>query len=390
MPYYKLNSDKFMEKACGLDVHKDSIFACILDEQGEKIFEKRFGTLTPDLHALHDALVAHYCGRVAMESTSIYWMPIWHILEGSFELTLANPYFIRQLPGRKSDAKDACWIAECLQKNSIKGSFVANDVCQQMRQYTRRHRRLTKSRVREEQQLDNQMQRCNIKFSNYVSNQGNNVSMRKIIRELIFGERDSDKLRDLVHGRTTNKHGKQIISDSLMGVIQQVDIEMLKQCMEKIELIEKQQATCLNHLEELAKEHFAEEISLLCTIPGIQKFSALCILAEIGSDMSAFQKATHLIGWAGLKPRNDETACKIKNRKILHGNKYLRQTLVEISWAATRSNKSFLGKKFKQLSKRMKSQKALIAITRKILVIIYNVLKTKQPFDPKKNLQAFA
>ena len=379
-----------MEKVCGLDVHKDSVFACILDEQGKKIFEKRFGTLTPDLLSLHDALVAHSCGRVGMESTSIYWVPIWHVLESSFELTLANPYFIRQLPGRKSDVKDACWIAECLQKGLIKGSFVAGDVCRQMRQYTRQHRRLTKNRVRLEQQLDNQLQRCNIRFSNYVSNQGNNVSMRKIIREIIEGERNADKLCNLVHGRTLNKHGKQVITDSLNGVIQNVDVEIFKQCMAQIEIIEKQQATCLNHLEELANQHFAEEISLLCTIPGIKGFSAFCILAETGSDMSAFQKATHLVGWAGLRPRNDETAEKIKSRKILHGNKYLRQTLVEISWAAARSKKSFLKKKFNVLSKRMRSQKALIAITRKILVIIYNVLKNKQPFDTNKNLQAVA
>jgi transposase len=379
-----------MEKACGLDVHKDSVFACILDEQGKKIFEKRYRTLTPDLMELRETLVAHCCGRVAMESTSIYWMPIWHVLDCDFTLTLANPYFIRQLPGRKSDAKDAEWIAECLQKELIKGSFVAGCVLQQLRQYTRQLRRLTKSKVRLEQQMDNQLQRCNIRFSNYVANQGNNVSMRKIIKEIIAGERDPVRLSHLVHGRTQNKHGKEVIIDSLSGVIGRTDVEMLRQCMEQIDLLEKQQASCLNHLEELANRYFAEEISLLCTIPGLTTYSALFILAEIGSDMSAFRKATHLIGWAGLRPRNEETAEKIKSRKILHGNKYLRQILVEVSWAVARSNKSFLGRKFNVLSKRMRSQKALIAITRKVLVIIYNVLKTKQPFDSKRNIQAIA
>ena len=377
-----------MEKVCGLDVHKDSVFACILDEKGEKILEKRYGTLTPELTALRDMLVEKGCGRVAMESTSIYWMPIWRVLSSDFSLSLANPYFIKQMPGRKTDMKDAEWIAKCLQKDLIKPSFVAGEVFQQMRQYTRQQRRLTKSRVRLEQQLDNQLQRCNIRFSNYISNQGNNVSMRKIIKAIIGGERDPVRLCRLVHGRTRNKHGEQVITDSLSGVIGEADVEMLRQCMEQIDLLEKQQADCLNHLEELANEHFAEEISLLCTIPGVQPFSAMCILAEIGNDMSAFQKANHLVGWAGLRPRNEETAEKIKSRKILHGNKYLRQILVEISWSAARSNKSFLGKKFNILSLRMKSQKALIAITRKILVIIYNVLKTKQPFDPKRNLQA--
>ena len=160
--------------------------------------------------------------------------------------------------------------------------------------------------------------------------------------------------------------------------------------MDQIELIEKQQATCLNHLEELAKRYYAEEISLLCTIPSVQKLSALCILAEIGNDMKAFSSASSLVGWAGLRPRNEESAGKIQSRKTLHGNKYLRQILVEISWSAARSNKSFLGKKHSVLSKRMKSQKALIAITRKMLVIIYNVLKTRQPFDHNRNLQAIA
>ena len=377
-----------MEKTCGLDVHKDSVFACILDEQGEKIFEKRFGTLTPDLLKLHETLVEHGCGRVAMESTSIYWMPIWHILESSFELSLANPYFIKQLPGRKSDVKDAHWIAVCLQKDLIKSSFVPTDAVRQMRQFTRQYRRLTKNRVRVEQQIDNQLQRCNIRFSNYVSNQGQNVSMRKIIEKIIAGERDNEKLCGLVHGRTRNRHGEDVIANSLSGIIQQVDVEMLKQCMEQIDLIERQQATCLKHLEELANANFAEEISLLCTIPGVKTLSALCILSEIGNDMSSFQKATNLVGWAGMRPRNDETSEKIRSRKILYGNKYLRWILVEISWAAARSQKTFLGKKFNALSKRMKSQKALIAITRKMLVIIYNVLKTKQPFDAKKNLQA--
>ncbi len=377
-----------MEKACGLDVHKDSVFACVLDEEGNKILEKRYGTLTPDLTALRDTLIESGCGRIAMESTSIYWMPIWHVLESDFSLKLANPYFIKQLPGRKSDVKDAQWIAECLQKDLIKGSFVPEGILQKMRQLDRQCYRLTKSRVRLEQQMDNQLQRCNIRLSNYVSNQGNNVSLRKVIGALIQGERDPCKLVGLVHGRTKNKHGHQVITDSLDGVLDQTDIEMLRQCMEQLDLLEKQQAACLNHLEELADKYYAREISLLCTIPGIQKYSAMCIISEIGIDMDAFGKASHLVGWAGLRPRNDESAGKIQSRKTLHGNKYLRKALIQVSWVASRSNKTFLGKKHKQLAKRMKSQKALLAIARKMLVIIFNVLQTGRPFDANRNLQA--
>lgn len=377
-----------MEKACGLDVHKDSIFACVLDEEGKKILEKRYGTLTPDLTALRDTLVERGCGRIAMESTSIYWMPIWHVLEADFSLKLANPYFIKQLPGRKSDVKDAQWIAECLQKDLIKGSFVPDGIFQQMRQLARQCHRLTKSRGRIEQQMDNQLQRCNVRLSNYVSNQGNNVSLRKVIGSLIQGERDPWQLARLVHGRTKNKHGQQLIADSLEGVLNQTDIEMLKQCMEQLDLLEKQQASCLDHLEELADKYYAREISLLCTIPGIQKYSAMCILSEIGNDMGAFGKASNLVGWAGLRPRNDESAGKIQSRKTLHGNKYLRKMLIQVSWSASRSNKSFLGKKYNHLAKRMKPQKALLSITRKMLVIIFNVLQTGLPFDADRNLQA--
>ena len=377
-----------MEKACGLDVHKDSIFACILNEQGKKILEKRYGTLTSDLLKLRETMVEYGCGRAAMESTSIYWIPIWQTLQSDFSLKLANPYFIKQLPGRKSDVKDAQWIAECLQKELIKGSFVPEGILQQMRQYSRQHRRLTKSEVCLKQQMDNQLQRCNVRFSNYVTNQGNNVSMRKIITAIIEGERHPAALSKLVHGRTKNRHGHQVITNSLEGVINATDVEMLRECMEQIDLLEKQQAACLTHLEELADKYYAGEISLLCTIPGIQKFSAMCILSEIGNEMSAFGKASNLVGWAGLRPRNDESAGKIQSRKTLHGNKYLRQMLVEVSWSAARSNKSFLGRKYNLLSKRMKSQKALLAITRKMLVIIFNVLNTGQAFDPDRNLQA--
>jgi transposase len=374
-----------MDKFCGLDVHKDSVFACIIDEKRGKIFEKRFGTLTPDLLELRSTLTQYGVTKVAMESTSIYWMPVWRILQPHFSMRLANPYFIKQLPGRKSDVKDAQWIAECLQRELINDSYVPDETLQDMRQYSRRYHYLSKSKVRVEQRMDNHLQRSNIRFSNYVSNQGNNVSLRKVVKLIIQGERDPAKLCEKVHGRTCNKHGKETITASLNGVISDTDANMLKMCMDELDLLEKQQAACLTSLEELATKHYAKEISLLCSIPGIQKVSAMCILAETGGDMSAFYKAAYLVAWAGLRPRNDESAGKILSHKTLHGNKYLRQILVEISWAASRSNKTFLGQKYQSLKKRMKSQKALLAITRKILVIIYNVLKTKQKFDPKKN-----
>lgn len=374
-----------MDKTCGLDVHKDSVFACVLDGDGIKVLEERFGTLTPELDRLREQLISCGCGRVAMESTSIYWIPVWNVLRHDFELTLANPLFIKQMPGRKSDAKDAAWIADCLRKGSIKGSYVPDGLVQEMRQYGRRYRNLSKKIVRVTQQMDNYLQRCNMRFSNYISNQNRNTSLRKILKAIVGGERDPVKLCSMVHGRTRNKHGEQTIIHSLTGVILDSDTEMLRQSVEELELLETQQAACLTHLEELANNHFAGEISLLCTIPGIQKLSAMLILAELGGDLDSFQNASALIGWAGLRPRNDESAGIIKSRKTLHGNKYLRQILIEAAWAASRSQKNFLGRKHQQLAKRMKSQKALLAVTRKLLVIVYNVISKKQSFDPNRN-----
>jgi transposase len=337
---------------------------------------------------LRDTLVKYGCGDVAMESTSIYWMPIFNTLQHDFDVKVTNPYFIKQLPGRKSDVKDAQWIAQCLQKDLIRGSYVPESIVQQMRQYSRRYQQLNKKIVRCEQHLDNYLQRCNIRLSNYLSRAGSNVSYRKIIKAIVGGERDPVKLCRLVHGRIRNKHGNQTITDALTGTLLSTDVEMLKQSLEEMDLLEKQQAACLTHLEELATTNFAREISLLCSVPGVQKLSATLILSEIGNDMSKFVNASALVGWAGLRPRNDESAGKIQSRKTLHGNKYLRQILVQCSWAAGLSNKTFLGKKYRLFSKRMTSQKALLAITRKLLVIIYNILMTNKPFDVTRNMQS--
>jgi transposase len=323
-----------------------------------------------------------------MESTSIYWMPIWRVLESDFKLTLVNPYLIKQLPGRKTDVKDAHWIAQCLQKEMLRGSYVPGENLQQLRQYSRRYFYLTKQIVRVEQRIDNHLQRCNIRISNYVSNQGNNKSIRKVIKSIVDGEKDPVKLNRLIHGRIKNKHGQEVITSSLKGVITGVDVEMLRQCIEELELLEKQQSQCVKLLEESAMKHYAEEISLLCTIPGIQKLSAMCILAELGVDMAVFFSAADMVGWGGFRPRNEESAGKIRSRKTLHGNNYLRKMIIQVAWVASRSDKSFLGKKYRQLSQRMKAQKALMAIARKLMVIIFNVLSKKQPFDLNKNMKA--
>lgn len=367
-----------MEGFCGLDVHKDSVFMCILTDSGEK-FEEKFGTLTPELERLRQQLCLHHVKEVALESTSIYWVPVWRVLESEFDVKLVNPYFIRQLPGRKTDVKDAHWIAIVLQKGLIKSSFIPDDQIQQLRHYNRKIFYLNRHLQRAEQGIDLILQRCNIRLSNYVSNIGGK-SMRKVIKALSEGNDDPQQLVKLVHGRITNKHGINCIKDSLTGIISQVDTDMLGMGFAEMEFFEKQLSDCKQKLLELCRQYYGQQMDLLQTIPGIKEQSAASIIAEVGVDMKAFLTASSLVGWAGLRPRNDESAGKIKGRKTLHGNKYLRVMLVQCAWGASRTKSSRFYLRYNTLKKRMNHNKALIANARKILVVIWHILEKKQPY----------
>lgn len=365
-----------MERYCGLDVHKDSVFMCIIDEFGFKK-EHKFSTLTSDLLLLHEALLDSEVRYVAMESTSIYWIFIWRLLVSHFDIKLVNPLFIKQLPGRKTDVKDAHWIAIVLMKGLVCGSYVPDQSIQSLRQYERCYSRLNKKIVSCESFIDMQLQRCNIRFSNYISDIGSQA-MRKVLKSIISGKTTSIELLSCAHTRTKNKHGVSVIQESLNGVFDQVDIDMLKLLVEELEMYEKHQEECLMNMVGICNESYADPISLLTTIPGIKQQSGMTILAELGNDLSNFKTSSSLVGWAGLRPRNEESAGKIKSRKTMHGNKFLRVILVQCAWAASRTKSSKLGMKYQELKKRMSPQKALVAIARKLLVIIWNVLTKKE------------
>lgn len=329
---------------------------CILFENGEKI-EQKYGTLTFDLEKLRQELLLYEVSKVAMESTSIYWLPLWRLLENDFEVKLVNPYFIRQLPGRKSDVKDAHWIALALQKELIRSSYVPDQTIRQLRGYNRRMFYLNRNLRRAEQSIDLILQRSNIRLSNYVSDIGGK-SYRKVVEAIIGGESDSEKLLCLVHGRTRKKHTDKIIQKALQGIVDEVDRELLRQSLDEIYLYERQLRECHEKMKEIADRYFKEEVELLCSIPGVKELSAMSILAEIGVDMRVFLSASSLVGWAGLRPRNDESAGKFKSRKTLHGNKYLRVMLTQCAWAATRTKNSRFYLKYNLLKKRMNHKKS--------------------------------
>ena len=363
-----------MRTVCGLDVHKDSVFVCILNEKGV-LFQDKIGVLTPDLERLVDVLHEHGTTEVCMESTSIYWMPVWRILEPYFSLKLVNPYFITQLPGKKSDIKDAEWIATCLLKDLIRGSYVPEDRIQQLRQYDRRLFDLNKEITYKLTKLDAALQRCNIRISNYVSTT-DGKGYKSVVEKIASGEIDPEALTKLIHGRTINRVGRDVITASLTGVITQVDIDVIHQMNEEVKLAQKHKDECLAKMEELCNKWFPKQMENLQTIPGIKQRSATSIIAELGTDMSSFQDAAHLVSWSGLKPRNEESAGKIKSRKITHGNKYLRQTLIECSWAASHKQGCFYNKfSYHQTVVRHKNKlKVQVAIARKMLTAIWFIL----------------
>lgn len=371
-----------MRRVCGLDVHKDSIYMCILYENGSKI-DSVFGVLTPELDKLRDLLVSHHVCEVALESTSIYWIPVWNLLSVDFPVKLVNPYFIKQLPGRKSDVKDAEWIATVLQKGLIRGSYVPERMIQCLRQYERRNHELSKNIVHAEQRMDMVLQRCNIRISNYVSR----ISCKgyqKVVDAIISGESNPQVLVALIHKRTVNRYGRQVIEDSLNGFVTDADRDMLRQYREERLLMERHKCENKHKMQSICERHYQEELELLQTLPGIKEESAGNIIAEIGVDMKMFLTASAIVGWAGLKPRNDQSAGKIKSRKITHGNKYLRKILVEAAWSAARTKDSrFMRMHHRLLAQGKSKQKALIAVARKLLVLIWNMLSKKEAFNPE-------
>ena len=363
-----------MKVVCGLDVHKDSVFCCILCANGEKI-QHKFGVLTEELVTLRDLMVSEGVEECAMESTSIYWIPIWRVLEGSVKLHLVNPYFIKQLPGKKSDVNDAEWIATCLSKELIASSFVPDDKIQRLRQYDRRIFDLNASISRNLVKLDQCIQRCNIRISNYISTT-DSKGYRSIVKLISQGVTDAEVLVKELHGRTINRHGRETLVKALTGVVSETDIDIIKQLVEEIELQQRHKDEAQQKMTALCMEWFPQEVENLQTIPGVKERSATSIIAEIGTDMTHFQTPKKLVSWVGLRPRNEESAGKIKARGITHGNRFVRKTMIECSWEAARMKDSFFAEfSYRQCIERRKNKmKVQVAIARKILVAVWYVL----------------
>ena len=368
-----------MKKVCGLDVHKDSIF-CAIYNGSEYSEVKEFTTTTPNIYLMGEYLQSEGVEEIALESTGIYWIAVWDLLyEMDFSLTLVNPYLIKQMPGRKSDVKDAQWIATLLHKGMIRGSFVPPPLIQELRIYSRKQGKLKQQVTRVLTIIDSIFVKCGIRASSCLSSISSKSFLR-IVEALIAGQDNPDYLVSLVYGNKRNKQSGKL-KEALTGNIKPHHRQELLWMKQEYDMYQAQIVECLTEMHRICDEHFSIMMKLLQTIPGISQIAAMTIIAETGGDMSVFESSDKLVGWAGLRPRNDESAGKYKSTATTKGNKYLRSILVQVSWGATRMKGSFFKEKFNRLAMRKPRKKALIAIARKLLVVIWNVLKHMQEYN---------
>jgi len=372
-----------MKRACGLDVHKDTIFCATYN--GTKHGPVReYSTLTSSIRAMGEDLQSEEVDAIAMESTGMYWVPIWNILEEmGFQMILVNPYLIKQMPGRKSDVKDAQWIATLLHKGLLRNSLVPCKEIRELRTYSRRYVKLQQRQTSVLQDMERTLEMCSIRITSFVSNISSK-SVLKVIEQIVRGETSPEVLAGLIHNRIVNKHTKQKIIASLTGFITNHHKFILELALQEYELLTSQIDKCVLKMEELCNEEYKDEMKLLLTIPGISNISAMIVIAETGADMKVFENSGKFSGWTGLRPRNDESAGKYKSTATTKGNRFLRAVLVQIAWAASRTKGTYFKEKFNRLAMRKSRKKALIAIARKVGVLIWNVLYYKQEFNSQR------
>lgn len=372
-----------MKRTCGLDVHKETIFCATFDGKVHSpVLE--YTTLTCSIRSMGDELKRMGVQSVAMESTGMYWIPVWNIIEEmGFELILVNPFLIKQMPGRKSDVKDAQWIATLLHKGLLRGSLVPCPDIRELRTYSRKYIKLQQQKTSVLQDMERTLEMCSIRITSFVSNISGK-SVIRVIEKIIQGETTAELLVELIHGRIVNSHKRETIIESLKGHVTEHHRFILELALQQFTLLNNQIDQCLEKMEKMCHEHYQKELNLLKTITGISDISAMIIIAETGADMKAFESSAKFSGWTGLRPRNDESAGKFKSTATTKGNRFFRAVLVQVAWAASRTKGSYFKEKFNRLAIRKPRKKALIAIARKIAVIVWNVLEHNQEYDPRK------
>jgi transposase len=363
----------------GLDVHKETVAACALwvDAGGKSRKEVRtFGTTTRDLLALSDWLGQKAVTHVAMESTGVFWKPVFNILEGHFEVLLVNPRDIKQVPGRKTDVKDSEWIAQLLQHGLLRASFVPDRPQRELRDLTRHRAQLVAEQGRIANRIHKTLEDANIKLGS-VASDILGASGRQMIQAILAGQDDSGCLAELAVGRLRSKIPQ--LSAALEGHVTEHHRFMLRTLWDHLTYLEGATATLDQRIEEKMRP-FERELELLATLPGVKGHVSQALLAEIGTDMSQFPTDLHISSWSGLCPGNHESAGKRKSGKAPKANRWLRRCLSQGAWAASHTKNTYLSSQFRRLAGRRGKKRAIIALAHTMLVIAYHVLKERKPY----------
>jgi transposase len=366
--------DHLHERCAGLDVHKKTVVACIRrrDPDGAIHSQVRtFGTMTAELLALADWLDAEGVRHVAMESTGVYWKPIFNLLEGRFAVILVNAQRLKRVPGRKTDVKDAEWIAELLQYGLLSPSFIPEPEIRELRELTRQRTELVRDQATVANRIQKVLEDANIKLGD-VASDVLGVSGRAMIRAIIEGQDDPGRLAELARRRLRGKIPE--LTRALHGRATEHHRFLLRALMDQIESLEAMIARFDARIEGAMKP-FAAAAGRLRGIPGVGGRSAEVIVAELGADMKPFATAGHLSSWAGLCPGKEESAGKRRGGQTTKGSQWLRTTMVQVAWAASHTKETVFSACYQRWAKRLGRKKALVALAHKILVVIWHLLK---------------
>jgi transposase len=374
---------EILHRCCaGLDVHKKTVVACVRAVAPDGPVRRQvrtFGTMTAELLALADWLDAEGVTHVAMESTGVYWQPVYHILEGRFDLLLANAGRLKQVPGRKTDVKDAEWIAELLQHGLLAPSFVPPEPIRALRDLTRSRTQLIRDRAAVVNRIQKVLEGANIKLGS-VATDVLGASGRAMIAGLIRGESDPQARAECARGSLRGKRPQ--LRQALEGRVTDHHRFLLGSLMDQVRHLEGQIERFTARVAEVMRP-FEEAVGRLMAIPGMGRQSAEVIVAEIGADMAKFATPGHLASWAGMCPGNDQSAGKRRSGKTTKGSQWLRTMLVQVAWAASHTRETIFGAAYRKWAKRLGKKKALVAVGHKILVVIYHLLKDRSDYQER-------
>jgi transposase len=372
--------ETIVRRCAGLDVHKASVVACarVIDEDGElQSFRQSFGTTTSDLLVLSDWLASHGVTLVGMESTGVYWKPVYALLESEFECWLLNAQHLRNVPGRKTDVADAAWIAQLVAHGLVRPSFVPPKEIRELREVTRYRKALIQERTREAQRLHKTLESAGIKLSS-VASDILGVSGRAMLDALIGGTHDPDLLADLARGKLRKK--LPALRKALTGWFSPTHRILVGELLAHLEYLDESIERLSTDVATMIAP-FSQAIDHLDTIPGVNRRTAEVLISEIGADMSRFPSSGHLASWGGMSPGNNESAGKHFSGKTRKGSKWLRVALVESAEAAARTKGTYLAAQYARLKGRHGHKKAVFAVAHSILVIAYHLLERNQPYD---------